>query len=146
MGFVHVDHHRFDDRLAPSAGCLPATQSTTSGRRQAHSLVECGAWLQAHTSLDKTPDCTGVAYVVSYAKDGGGTLRAHVIADREGGGTLYLGRRHETMQPLLNSVLKGSSPPQCINYPRPTLVFIPMVPTRTVIDLSTIFKSPYRLR
>jgi hypothetical protein len=55
------------------------------------------------------PDCTGVAYVVSYAKDGGGTLRAHVIADREGGGTLYLGRRRETMQPLLNSVLKGSS-------------------------------------
>jgi len=57
LGFVHVDHHRFDDRRAPSAGCLPATQSTTSGGPQAHSSVESRAWLQAHTSLDKTPPC-----------------------------------------------------------------------------------------
>jgi hypothetical protein len=93
------------------------------------------------------PDCTGAAYVVSNAEDGDGTLPGHVIADGEGGGTLYLGRRRETMQPLLNSLLKDSSyPPQCINYPRPTHVFIPMVPTRAVIDLSTLFKPPYRIR
>ena len=54
LGLVQVDHHRFDDRLAPSARCLPATRSTTSAGRQDHSSLECGARLHALTSLDKT--------------------------------------------------------------------------------------------
>ena len=54
LGFVHVDHHRFDDLLAPSAGCRPAPKSITSDGRQAHSSVASRARLLAHTSWNKT--------------------------------------------------------------------------------------------
>ena len=52
--FVQVDHHRFDDRLAPPRRCPPAPPCASSAARQAHSALESRAWLQAHTSLDKT--------------------------------------------------------------------------------------------
>ena len=54
LGFVHVDHHPLDDRLAASAGCPSAQHPPPPNRLQAHSSVESRARLQAHISLDKT--------------------------------------------------------------------------------------------
>ena len=52
--FVHVDHHRLDDRHAAPAGCLLAATSPAPESLQAHSSLGSRARLQAHTSLDKT--------------------------------------------------------------------------------------------
>ncbi len=54
LRFVHVDHHPFDDRCAAPPGCPSASQRRLQTPFQAHSSLESRAWLQAHTSLDKT--------------------------------------------------------------------------------------------
>ena len=61
LGFVHVDHHRIDDRPSSSAGCPSAAKPPVSDPLQAQFPLECRLGLQAHTSLDKTMCCTRFA-------------------------------------------------------------------------------------
>lgn len=54
LGFVHVDHHRLDDRLAALTRCPSAAKPPRPDLLQAHISLESRARPQAHTSLDKT--------------------------------------------------------------------------------------------
>lgn len=60
LRFVHVDHHRFDDRHHPLCSHPLAARNPRQHPTQAHFSPESQGPLQAHTSLDKTSHYAGL--------------------------------------------------------------------------------------